>query len=348
MKKSTLLGTAATLVWWLLGLALAIGFAGLYAADRWYTSPVAGLAEQTLLVPQGATYRDLVSRWHRAEQIETPLLWRLAGRLTGAESKIQAGEYLLPETVTPEQVLLRLSRGEGLVSYKVAFIEGWTLREVRQALSRAPHLKQTLAGTAEVDWLAALNIEAELEAGTQSAEGWFFPDTYAYNRGASDRDILRRAYSRMKRVLADSWATRQQGLALSTPYEALTLASIVEKETGRGVDRATISQVFNLRLQLGMKLQTDPTVIYGIGPEFDGNITRVHLRTDTPFNSYTRLGLPPTPIALPGKESIDAALHPAEGKYLYFVARGDGTSQFSETLSEHNQAVRRYQLLRGN
>lgn len=328
------------ILWWSLGLMLAAGFASLYAAQRWYTTAVPGLSEQTLLVPAGASYSALVARWARSEQIEDPLLWKVAGRVTGAESRIQAGEYQLPVSVTPRQVLERLQAGEGLVSYKIAFIEGWTLREVRAVLGRAPHLHQTLEAVSDADLLGTLGLPAG------PAEGWFFPDTYAYNRGASDVDILRRAYERMQRVLSESWAGRATGLPLASPYEALTLASIVEKETGRGSDRTTISQVFNRRLQLGMKLQTDPTVIYGVGPEFDGDITRKHLRTDTPYNTYTRFGLPPTPIALPGRESIEAAVHPAAGEFLYFVARGDGTSQFSTTLAEHNAAVRRYQLQR--
>lgn len=338
----------ATVIWWMLGLGLAAAFAVLFTAKRWYTTPVAGLSEQTLLVPAGSTYRDLIARMLRSEQIETPLLWRAIGRATGAESRIQAGEYLLPANVTPERVLEILGRGEGLVSYKIAFIEGWSLREVRAALAKAPHLEQTLADIPLAAWPAQLGLKLPgTENDTEfsaSAEGWFFPDTYAYNRGATDKQILLRAYDRMQRVLAENWAERQSDLKLSTPYDALILASIVEKETGRGSDRTTISQVFNLRLKKGMKLQTDPTVIYGVGEDFDGDITRKHLRTDTPYNTYTRFGLPPTPIALPGRESIHAALHPAESSYLYFVARGDGTSQFSETLSQHNAAVRRYQL----
>ena len=276
----------------------------------------------------------------RSEKIETPLLWRVAGRLTGVESRIQAGEYQLPADVTPQQVLARLSTGEGLVSYTISFIEGVTVREMREVLQRADNLRHTLDKLADDDLLAVLGLPPG------PAEGWFFPDTYAFNRGTSDADILRRAYAQMREVLTASWEARADGLTLATPYEALTLASIVEKETGRGSDRPTISQVFNRRLQLGMKLQTDPTVIYGVGPEFDGDITRKHLRTDTPYNTYTRFGLPPTPIALPGRDSIEAALHPAESEFLYFVARGDGTSQFSATLEEHNAAVRRYQLNR--
>ena len=313
-----------------------------YAAKRWFEEPVPGLSSQTVLIPAGSTYRSLVQRLERRELIELPVLWRIAGRLTGADSKIQAGEYEMPVSVTPQQVLKRLSQGEGLVSYKVAFIEGWNLREVRGALRNAPQLVQSMTDVPVGSWATELGLESE------SAEGWFFPDTYAYNRGSTDRQILLRAYERMQRVLEKSWQGRAGGLILDSPYEALILASIVEKETGRGSDRSTISQVFNRRLSLGMKLQTDPTVIYGIGPDFDGDITRKHLRTDTPYNSYTRFGLPPTPIALAGKESIEASLHPADTEYLYFVARGDGTSQFSETLADHNKAVRRYQLKRGN
>lgn len=323
-----------------LGLSLALTAVGLYTAKHWYETPVDGLAGQGLLVPAGSTYSALVADWHRAGYIETPLLWRLAGRATGVESRIQAGEYQLPGLVTPGQVLQRLSAGKGLVSYSVAFIEGWTVREMLQVLAQAPHLEHTLAAVDEANLLAELGLPAG------PAEGWFFPDTYVYNRGASDRDLLLRAYKQMRSVLDAAWAQRTEGLKLASAYEALTLASIVEKETGRGSDRAAIAQVFNKRLQLGMKLQTDPTVIYGVGTDFAGDITYAHLRTDTPYNTYTRFGLPPTPIALPGEASINAALHPAEGEFLYFVARGDGTSQFSKTLAEHNEAVRRYQLKR--
>jgi len=312
----------------------------MYAAKHWYETPVEGLADQTLLVPAGATFGELVANWQRAEQIQIPVLWRLAGKATGAESRIQAGEYQLPERVTPKEVLQRLSAGQGLVSYSIAFIEGWTVREMRRALLKAPHLQHTLQEVAQADLLA------ELGFAPGPAEGWFFPDTYAYNRGASDREVLRRAHEQMHRVLDEVWTERAEGLRLGSPYEALTLASIIEKETGRGSDRATIAQVFNRRLQLGMKLQTDPTVIYGVGADFAGDITYAHLRTDTPYNTYIRFGLPPTPIALPGRASIEAALQPADGEYLYFVARGDGTSQFSKTLAEHNAAVRRYQLKR--
>lgn len=319
-------------------LALVLGVGGLYAAKRWYESPVAGLANQTLLVPAGSTYSALVVGWRRAELIDLPLLWRLAGRVTGAESTIQAGEYQLPDTVTPQTLLQRLSAGEGLVSYSVAFIEGVTVSDMRAVIARAPHLQQTLTDVADADLMAALGFAEG------PPEGWFFPDTYAYNRGATDADVLRRAHRRMRDLLTQAWSGKSEGLVLATPYEALTLASIIEKETGRGSDRTTISQVFNRRLQLGMRLQTDPTVIYGVGADYAGDITYAHLRTDTPYNTYTRFGLPPTPIALPGKASIDAALNPADGEYLYFVARGDGTSQFSATLAEHNKAVRRYQL----
>lgn len=324
----------------LIGLTLALGVVGLYVAKRWYESPVAGLGGQTLLVPAGVTYSGLIATWQQDKQIESPLFWRLAGRATGLESKIQAGEYQLPDSIAPREVLRRLSSGEGLVSYSVAFIEGWTVRDMRLALAQAPYLKHTLANVTDARLMAELGFE------DGPAEGWFFPDTFAYNRGDTDRQVLRRAHEQMRSVLDAAWAARAPGLMLETRYDALTLASIVEKETGQGSDRATISQVFNRRLQLGMKLQTDPTVIYGVGADFAGDITYAHLRTDTPYNTYTRFGLPPTPIALPGRASIDAALHPAEGEYLYFVARGDGTSQFSKTLAEHNAAVRRYQLKR--
>jgi len=207
-------------------------------------------------------------------------------------------------------------------------------------LAAAQGLGQTLVATDNANLLAALGFEPA------PAEGQFFPDTYAYHRAQSDRDILLRAHRRMQKELADAWSERAEDLPYKNPYEALIMASIIEKESGRDSDRLSVSQVFVRRLKIGMKLQTDPSVIYGVGDAFDGNLTRRHLRTDSPYNTYTRFGLPPTPISLAGREALRAALNPAPGDYLYFVARGDGSSQFSRTLAEHNAAVRRYQLKR--
>jgi UPF0755 protein len=204
------------------------------------------------------------------------------------------------------------------------------------ALAADPVLERHLEGVDVHTLLEVLGLPAG------HAEGMFFPDTYRFVRGDSDADILRRAYARMENVLRQAWAERREGLPYETPYEALIIASLIEKETGLESDRSAISQVFVRRLELGMRLQTDPSVIYGVGDTFDGALRRTHLREDTPYNTYRHHGLPPTPIALPGARSIAAALHPAEGEYLYFVSRGDGTSKFSYTLEEHNDAVYRY------
>lgn len=206
------------------------------------------------------------------------------------------------------------------------------------ALGLNDKLAHTLSGVDVETLLGALGLPGG------HAEGLFFPDTYRFVRGDSDADILRRAYAKMQSELEAAWASRDLSVPYKTPYEALIAASLIEKETGRDEDREHISQVFATRLLEGMKLQTDPTVIYGLGDEFDGNLTRRHLRTDTPYNTYERRGLPPTPIALPGRKSIVAALHPGPGNFLYFVSRGDGTSQFSTSLAEHRAAVRKYQL----
>lgn len=340
----------------LLGLlAAAAGSYAVWAAWQWYETPQQKLAGMETLIEPGDRYTAVLARWKQAQLIERPLLWRLAGRLSGLAPKIQAGEYRLAAPASPRSVLEQLSSGAGTVSYEVQLLEGWTLREIRSALSSAKHLRQTLSDVSDaslVELLARtdsanarlIGPETALSASTNSAEGWLFPDTYRYQRGATDLAIMRRAFARMLQELRHVWENRAEGLPLKSPYEVLTLASIVEKETGQSADREFISQVFVRRLQIGMKLQTDPTVIYGVGAEFAGDLTRKHLRTDTPYNSYTRFGLPPTPIASPGRESLQAAVSPAPTDYLFFVARGDGTTQFSRTLEEHNAAVRRFQL----
>jgi UPF0755 protein len=219
----------------------------------------------------------------------------------------------------------------------VRLIDGWTMRQWRAALGQAPYLKHQTAGMTDDELMAAIG------AAGVPAEGRFFPDTYRYGRGVSDITVLRRAHEAMRRRLQAAWEQRAAGLPLETADQALTLASIVEKETGQAGDRGLIAGVFVNRLRIGMPLQTDPTVIYGLGESFDGNLRRVDLQTDTAYNTYTRRGLPPTPIAMPGAQSLAAALQPQSTKALYFVARGDGSSAFSETLAEHNRAVNQYQ-----
>jgi UPF0755 protein len=265
-----------------------------------------------------------------------PALFYAWLRVSGASRYLKAGNYSVEGAVTPRQLARRLVEGEE-TQFAVTIVEGWTFAQMRAALARAEHLKPLTRD------LAAADIMAQLGRPGQGFEGRFSPDTYHYGKGASDLTVLRRALHTMDRRLAAAWAVRQPAVQLRTPEEALTLASIIEKETGKGSDRALISGVFHNRLRIGMLLQTDPTVIYGMGDEFDGNLRRRDLQTDTPWNTYTRAGLPPTPIALPGKAALLAAVQPASTKALYFVARGNGSSQFSATLDEHNRAVNKYQ-----
>lgn len=265
-----------------------------------------------------------------------PMLLYALFRLTGSERQIKAGSYELTVGLTPLGLLRKLVRGEESLR-AVTLLEGWNIRQVRGALRRAEQLRPDSASLSDSDLMAALGRPG------QHPEGRFFPDTYTYAKGSSDLAVLRRALRAMDRQLAAAWAQRAPDAAVKTPEEALILASIVEKETGRAADRAHISAVFNNRLRIGMMLQTDPSVIYGLGERFDGNLRKIDLLTDTPWNTYTRAGLPPTPIAMPGKAALLAAVQPAQSKALYFVARGDGSSHFSATLDEHNRAVNKYQ-----
>lgn len=257
-------------------------------------------------------------------------------RLSGKDRMIKAGNYEIPAGTTPYQLLQKLARGEESLR-ALTLVEGWNWRQVRAALAREDTLRPDSAALTDEALMAALGKPG------QAPEGRFFPDTYTYAKGSSDLAVLRRAMHAMDRRLQEVWSMRAADLPLRSPEDALILASIVEKETGRASDRAQIAGVFINRLRIGMLLQTDPTVIYGLGEAFDGNLRRNHLRADTPWNTYTRAGLPPTPIAMPGKASLMAAVQPESTKALYFVARGDGSSHFSASLDEHNRAVNRYQ-----
>jgi UPF0755 protein len=241
--------------------------------------------------------------------------------------------------MTPRDLLLNMAAGK-VLQRNFTIVDGWNFRELRQALAKADRLRQDAAGLDDAGLMAKIGASGEMP------EGRFLPETYAYVKGDSDLDILRRAHAAMTRMLDTLWAQRDKDLPLATPYDALILASIVEKETGRADERPRIAGVFVRRLQTRMLLQTDPTVIYGMGESYAGNIHKSDLTTDTPYNTYTRQGLPPTPIAMPGKPAIEAALHPAAGSELYFVAKGDGTHVFSSTLDEHNRNVACYQLKR--
>ena len=257
-------------------------------------------------------------------------------RLSGKSRQIRAGSYELNAGITPRTLLEKFVRGDQALR-SVTILEGWTFRQARQALAKADALKQDSRGLSDDAIMAALG-----RAG-QHPEGRFFPDTYTYAKGSSDMDVLGQALKAMDKQLEAAWSLRRANQHLQTPEQALILASIIEKETGKTADQALISSVFHNRMQIGMRLQTDPTVIYGLGERFDGNLRRSDLLADTPYNTYTRNGLPPTPISLPGKSALIAAIQPVSSKALYFVARGDGGSYFSESLDEHNRAVDKYQ-----
>ncbi len=292
-----------------------------------------------LRVAPGSNVRTLGRQLEREGWLADYRLFALHARLAGDASRIQAGTYEVLPGDTPQAVLARIVAGR-TKRFDITFVEGATFADLRRVLAAAPHLQTTLAGVADDDVMAALDLPPG------PPEGLFFPSTYHYADGSTDRDVLRRAWRKMQQVLDAAWELRAPELPYTDAYAALIMASIVEKETGSAGERAEIAGVFVRRLRRGMKLQTDPTVIYGLGAAFDGNLTRADLARDTPYNTYTRGGLPPTPIAMPGRAAIEAALHPADGETLYFVARGDGSHQFSKTLREHNQAVRRYQLRR--
>ncbi|NSL55045.1 endolytic transglycosylase MltG [Uliginosibacterium aquaticum] len=264
-----------------------------------------------------------------------PVLTWLA-RLSGHSIRIKAGSYRIDKPITAWELVQLMSTGANAYA-DVTIVEGWSFARLRAVLNAHPELKHDSAQLSDAELMHRLDLAGK------TPEGLFAPDTYSFSRGASDFDLLLRARQRMDGVLRDAWEKRAAGLPFKTPYEALILASVVEKETGRAADRALIASVFINRLRIGMPLQSDPTVIYGMGASFDGNLRRRDLQADTPYNSYTRVGLPPTPIALPGQAALQATLNPAPSNYLYFVARGDGSSEFSRTLDEHNRAVARYQ-----
>ncbi len=267
--------------------------------------------------------------------LEGESFWIL-GRLAGKAQRIQAGTYRIDRPMTALDVIDKLARGD-VVFVEALFVEGITLKQWLAQLAVNPRVKQTIDGKTEKEIREALAEEHPLE-------GWLFPDTYRFAPGTPDIDIVRRAHSTMKRRIAEAWSTRDGTIPLKSSYEALILASIVEKETALASERPMVASVFMNRIKRGMRLQTDPTVIYGMAERFDGSIRKRDLATDTPWNTYTREGLPPTPIAMPGMASLRAATHPAESAYLYFVARGDGSHEFSRTLEEHNRAVAKYQL----
>ena len=322
----------------LAGLKALVVLAGYGVLQRWLDTPLAmGAAPLEIEIPRGqplaVTARQLAERG----VLDHPRWLQLYARATGADARIRAGEYAVPAGTTPRSLLALLESG-AVIQHAVTIVEGWTFRELRAALEAEPYLDHTLAGQDEAAVMVALG-----EPG-MPAEGLFFPDTYLFGKGTTDLEILRLARNRMRRELEAAWAARAADLPVHSAYEALILASIVEKETALASERPRIAGVFTERLRIGMRLQTDPTVIYGLGTDFDGNLRRADLERDGPYNTYTRAGLPPTPIALPGAEALRAAVNPDERGELYFVATGlaDGSHEFSRTLKEHQAAVSRY------
>lgn len=319
----------------LLGVTAAAGWAWYHLKALERPAPLA--QSQLFEVPPGLPFKSVAGRMQSADLVRSAFWLRVRVRLQGEARGIQAGEYEFDPGMSPLDMVRRMLEGK-TKTWPIRFIEGWTFAQVRQSLNEDKHLDHVTPGLSDKQVMEALGH------GGEQAEGRFFPDTYLVSKGESDLSVLRRAYQRMRKVLTEEWRGRRKGLPLKTPYQALILASIVEKETGEPSERPRIAGVFIRRLEKGMRLQTDPAVIYGLGARFDGNLTRKELEEDTPYNTYRHSGLPPTPIALPGKEAIHAVLHPAPGKALYFVARGDGTHVFSDTLAEHDRAVLKYQV----
>lgn len=329
---------------WLVMAVLLLAVCAIAAAFVWLQRPLPmalrGQAVADVVIAPGSTARG-VARALRQGGVQLPDWWLYGWlRLSGQSREIKAGAYELEQGITPAEVLSKFVRGEQAVR-RVTFVEGWNYRQVLQALKAAEFLRYDLPASGD-----PLALAQALHLNARHPEGRFFPDTYVYPKNSNASDVLKQAAAAMDTQLARAWAQRAHSVNLRSPDEALVLASIVEKETGHTADRTLISAVFNNRLRIGMRLQTDPTVIYGLGQSFDGNLRRRDLEADTPYNTYTRTGLPPTPIAMPGAAALLAAVQPAASPALYFVAKGDGTSHFSQSLDEHNQAVRRYILKR--
>lgn len=326
-------------------LLLTILLAGVVSAGAWWwlgqplVLPAGVTAEEPLEVeiPAGSSARGVANALTGAGVQAPPLLLQAWFRLSGQSRAIKAGVYEIQPGATPRSLLGQLVRGEQALR-SLTLLEGWNFRELISAVRASPDLTQDLEG------LDAAGIMTKIGYPGRHPEGRFFPDTYRMVRQATASGVLKQAAQAMEQRLAQAWEQRDPATLLRSPEEALILASIIEKETGAEADRAMVGGVFNNRLRIGMRLQTDPTVIYGLGERFDGNLRKIDLQTDTPYNSYTRAGLPPTPISMPGWASLLAAVKPADTRALYFVARGDGSSQFSATLDEHNAAVRKFQL----
>ena len=321
----------------LLGLVvlLVLAAAG-YAA--WYISTplVTAKLPVEVEIPRGATFRGVMDALEKSGIKVRRFEFEALARALRHEREIKAGSYEIAEAVTPTDLLEKLTRGD-VTQAEVRLIEGWTFSQFRAALDASADLRHDSAG------LEDHQVLARLEAPEPHPEGLFFPDTYLFSKGSSDLAVLRRAYRAMQRHLREEWEAKNANLPYRSPYEALIMASIIEKETGKASERDLIGGVLVNRLRIGMRLQADPTIIYGLGNAFDGNLKRSHLVEDGPYNTYTRAGLPPTPIAMPGFASLRSAMRPGKTEALYYVSKGDGSSQFSRTLDEHNRAVSRFQ-----
>ena len=288
-------------------------------------------------VMAGSSLSRVAIELAEAGYLPSPTLFKLWARLKGAENSIQTGEYELHSGITPAQLLDKIVRGES-VQYRITLLEGWTFQQALNALWSAGNIRSSLNNSSPADIAQQMSLDYE------NPEGLLYPDTYFYTKGTLDIELLRRANARLNTVLSEAWESRLGSLPFANSYEALTMASIIEKESARNSERGLIAGVFVGRLDLGMRLQSDPTIIYGMGDRYAGNITRADLLEETPYNTYRIDGIPPTPIALSGEASIVAALNPSASDFLYFVVRGDGSHQFSRSLEEHNAAVREYQL----
>lgn len=326
-----------------LALLVAVAFGG-WAWQRYQgfaDTPIAlAGSERIIAVERGDGFQDILDKLRAAGiQEGHDLEWKVLAQEMQVVSRLQVGDYAIRHGITPRELLAKLESGK-VIQHRFTIVEGWNLRELRAALAGDEVLVKQAADLDDRALMAALDRPG------QHPEGRFLPETYHYTRGMSDLDLLRRAALAMDKAVADAWDARAAGIPIQTPEQLLTLASIIEKETGKASERPEIAGVFARRLRLGMRLQTDPTVIYGMGSQYNGNIRRSDLTTDTPYNTYTRAGLPPTPIAMPGRAALFAAANPADGDALYFVARGDGSHVFSATLAEHNRAVACHQLKR--
>jgi len=324
-------------LWALLGTVIAISVLVIQFLRFQYQTVSISEPGRTFTIESGSNIKMIAQQLSLEEIIDDPWLFILLAKIKGVEKSVRAGEYRLQQAQSPSDLLELFTKGQPIL-YSFTVIEGWAFRQMISEMQHHSFIVNTLKGKSDAEIMAALGYQG------RHPEGLFFPDTYSFPKGTSDIEFLQRAYHLMQKHLQREWDDRAKNLPITSSYDALILASIIEKETGVAYERPLIASVFTQRLEKNMRLQTDPTVIYGLGEGFDGNIRFRDLKKDTPYNTYLHKGLTPTPIALPGLDSIRAALHPADSKALFFVAKGDGTHYFSNTLEEHNKAVRKFQL----